>query len=93
MYPYNYNNTFIIVRNSEETYVSTYDDSIDMDKFFYEVSKRIAFSDCADETVLFICWRGHEIEYFGWQPNMRYEFIDLNDCKVIWVGDFPEWDH
>ena len=92
MYPYNYNNTFIIVRNSEETYVLTYDASIDMDKFFYAVSKRIAFSDCADETVLFICWRGHEIEYAGWQPNMRYEYKNQRG-KTIWVGNFPEWDH
>lgn len=87
-------NTFIIIRASEETYVHVYNDSIDMDKFFYDVSKRIAFDDCSDETVIFICWRGHNIHYIGWQPNMRYEYVDADaGNKTIWVGDFPEWDH
>lgn len=65
---------------------------IDMDMFFYKVSKRIAFDDLSDETVQKIYYKGKEVEYAGWQPCMKYEYADL-DGNTIWVGDFPEWDH
>lgn len=84
-------NTFFVVKVNGEIYVHAYDD-IDMDKFFYKVSKIIAFSDCADERILGIFYNGIEVNYAGWQPNMRYEYKDANGLTV-WVGDFPEWDH
>ncbi len=65
---------------------------IDMDKFFYKVSNRIAFDDCNDESVVKIYFRGKEVEYAGWQPGMKFEYTDL-DGNTIWVGDFPNWDH
>ena len=65
---------------------------IDMDMFFHNVSKRIAFDDLADETVQKIYYRGKEVEYAGWQPGMKCEFTDL-DGNSVWVGYFPEWDH
>lgn len=65
---------------------------IDMDRFFTNVSKRIAFDDLTDETVQKIYFRGKEVEYVGWQPGMRYEYTDL-DGNTIWLGEFPEWDH
>ena len=67
-------------------------DGIDMDKFFYEVSKRIAFDDCTEEAVVKIYYRGKEVIYAGWQPGMIFEYKDL-DGNTIWVGDFPHWDH
>ena len=83
--------TFFIVQVNGETYVQSYI-NIDMDKFFYKVSKVIAFSDCSDERILGIFYNGIEVHYAGWKPNMRYEFKD-NNGLTIWVGDFPEWDH
>jgi hypothetical protein len=65
---------------------------ISMDMFFHRVSKRIAFDDLADETVQKIYYRGKEVEYAGWQPGMKYEYIDL-EGNTIWVGEYPEWDH
>ena len=65
---------------------------IDMDMFFYQVSKRIAFDDIYDETVQKIYYKGKEVEYAGWQPCMKYEYKDL-DGNTFWVGNFPEWDH
>ena len=86
-------NTFYIIRDSEGTYVKAYD-RIDMDKFFYEVSKCIAFSDCSDANVLAIFWKGHEIYYSGWKLKNRHEYRDLDaGGETIWVRDFPEWDH
>lgn len=66
--------------------------NIDMDKFFYEVSRRIAFDDCTEETVRKIYYKGKEVFYVGWQPGMRFEYQDLVG-NTIWVGDFPNWDH
>lgn len=66
--------------------------TIDMDKFFYAVSKRIAFDDLSGETVQKIYFRGKEVEYAGWQPGMKYEYTDLKG-NTIWVGTFEEWDH
>jgi hypothetical protein len=65
---------------------------IDMDQFFYKVSKRIAFDDINDETVHNIYFRGNEVFYVGYQPGMKYEYQDLKG-NTIWVGSFPEWDH
>ena len=65
---------------------------IDMDKFFFEISQRIAFGDCSGETVHKIYYKGKEIEYVGWQPNMRFEYKDL-DGNTVWVGVFEHWDH
>lgn len=64
----------------------------DIHSFFVEVSKRIAFDDCTEEHVLHICWRGKPIDYAGWQPGMKYEFLYRNGITV-WYGYFPEWDH
>ncbi len=65
---------------------------IDMDKFLFNVSKRIAFADCSGETVQKIYYKGKEIEYAGWQSGMRFEYKDLNG-KTVWVGVFEHWDH
>ena len=67
-------------------------EKIDTDKFFYEISKRIAFDDLTNEEVTDIYWRGLKIEYAGWQPCMKFEFKDLNG-KTVWVGQFEQWDH
>lgn len=63
-----------------------------INEFFADVSKRIAFNDCTGETVQKIFFQGEEVEYAGWQHNMRFEYIDLN-YNTIWVGQFEHWDH
>ena len=60
--------------------------------FFTDVSKRIAFDDYSGETVQKIFYKGKEVEYAGWQPCMKFEYKDL-DGNIVWVGEFPEWDH
>ena len=67
-------------------------EKIDIDKFFYEISKRIAFDDCSGEEIIAIFWHGKEVQYVGWQPMMRYEYKNLGG-NTVWVGEFPEWDH
>ena len=62
------------------------------DQFFTKVSKKIAFDDLDDITVQKIYYKGKEVEYMGWQPNMRFEYQDL-DGNTVWIGEFPEWDH
>lgn len=57
-----------------------------------KVCQIIAFSDCTDERVTKIVYRGREIEYIGWQPGMKYEFADSNGI-IRYSASFPEWDH
>jgi hypothetical protein len=81
-----------IYRDREGEMHSVTYEHIDTDKFFYEISKRIAFDDITDESVVAIFWRGKEIRYAGWQPCMKYEYKDLGG-STVWLGNFPEWDH
>ena len=85
-------NTFIIYESHEGITEVMAFEPIDMDKFFHRISKHYAFSDITMEYIKTIFWRGKEVEYVGWQPNMRFEYKDLNG-KTVWVGDFPEWNH
>lgn len=62
------------------------------DQFFTDVSRRICFDDISDEIVQKIYFRGKEVFYAGWQPRMRYEFVEANG-NTVWVGYFEHWDH
>ena len=66
--------------------------NVDEDFFFTNVSKKICFDDCDDDTVVKIFYKGKEVFYAGWQPGMKYEYKDL-DGNTVWVGYFEEWDH
>ena len=84
--------SWYIYADSEGVFHSATYGQIDMDRFFAEISKRIAFDDLTNERVEKIYWKGKEVEYVGWQPCMKFEYTDLNG-NTVWVGDFPHWDH
>lgn len=84
--------SFYIYEDAEGITHSVTYETIDTDKFFCEISRRIAFDDCSGETIIAIFWRGKEVYYAGWQPCMKFEYKDLND-ETVWVGEFPHWDH
>ena len=84
-------NTAIVLCDNEGIKIISYED-ISMDFFLIAVSKRIAFSDCSNEDILHIYFKGEEIEYAGWQPGMKFEYKDL-DGNTVWVGEFEYWDH
>ena len=84
--------SFYIYRDGEGIAHSVTYEHIDTDKFFYEISKRYAFDDCSGEEMVAIFWRGKEVFYTGWKPCMRLEYEDRNG-NIVWVGEFPEWDH
>lgn len=84
--------SFYIYTDCEGIAHSVTYEHIGTDKFFYEISKRIAFDDCTGEQVTEIYWQGIKVEYAGWQPCMRYEYKNRNG-STVWVGDFPQWDH
>lgn len=81
-----------LYRDNEGIVMSVFYPHIDTDKFFCEISRRIAFSDCSNEEILNIIWKGKEIKYAGWKPNMTFEYEDL-DGNTVWVGQFENWDH
>jgi len=62
------------------------------DKFFTEVSRKIAFDDLTDERVTCICWQGQIVNYAGWKPAMHMVYLD-HDGIPVWSAYFPEWDH
>lgn len=85
-------NTFYIYRNADgEIYTVSYDE-FQFNRFFRELSYKIAFDDCSGDTVIAIYVEGKRIEYKGWQPGMLYEYVDTNG-KTVWSASFPEWDH
>ena len=84
--------TFVIIRDDEGIVRVTAYDRVDTDVFFHTISKHYAFADCSGDDIIAIYWRGKEVCYVGWQPNMRFEYKDLNG-KTVWVGDFPNWNH
>ena len=67
-------------------------EQITENQFFTRVSKRIAFDDLDDITIQKIFYKGKEVEYVGWRPNMVFEYKDL-DGNVVWSGKFEHWDH
>lgn len=70
----------------------TFLDTIDPFGFFVRVAHRIAFSDCTEQHVEKIFFKGKEVVYAGWQRGMTFEFKDL-DGNTVWKESFPHWDH
>lgn len=76
-----------------EAHVQTFSSASDnKDVFFTDVSRKICFDDCTDETVQKIYYKGKEVRYAGWQRGMKFEYKDL-DGNTVWVGYFEHWDH
>lgn len=86
--------TYEPISREEITYSVTDEElaEMNMDRFFTQVSKRIAFDDCSNEEILAIFYKGKEIHYAGWQVGMRFEYRDA-EGNAVWAGDFPHWDH
>ena len=56
--------------------------------FFREVAAIIAMSDCTEQNIVKIVFRGKEYRYAGWAPGMEYSFIntkDANDTYTTWM--------
>lgn len=84
--------SWYIYTDAEGTAHSETFGQITEDQFFTKVSRRIAFDDLTDETVQKIYYKGKEVFYAGWQPRMKYEFVEANG-DTVWVGYFEHWDH
>ena len=83
---------FIYTDSEGEPHCITHNDPHDELGFFVKVAKRIAFSDCTDEQVEKIYFKGKEVVFVGWQPGMKFEFKDLGG-NTVWCESFPHWDH
>ena len=84
--------TFFVVKFEEEFYIKTPEPNKGIDHWFVQLAKTLAFDDCSDERVIYIMYKGKELHYTGWQPDMTYEFADKKG-NTIWSASFPEWDH
>lgn len=89
------NDTSFVVQTSDNnlyTVSPTADTEEAINSWFTRLAHTLAFSDCSEEMVLFIMYKGKEIHYTGWKPGMLYEFAD-GKGNIIWSHSFPEWDH
>ena len=93
-YANRYINCYILKdREDGEVVVKAFDDR-HREIMMREVSKHICFSDCDDTfEIIKIIYRGREVQYSGWLPNMemQYEYVDTGD--YAWSECFPQWNH
>ena len=80
------------VEGSEEKVVRTFDYN-GRNAMMNQVSKTICFSDCTDERITKIVYKGREVEYTGWEPGMVMNFKNKNTGEFVWGCCHPEWDH
>lgn len=57
------------------------------------VSEAICFSDCTLLEVEEIVFNGKHVEYVGWQPNMLFEYCDIETGEIVWSNSYPNWEH
>lgn len=89
------------VRMTEYFYETEYDDGEkyitffdSKNELFYELAKIYAFDDLdTGMRVTEIRCEGALCHYTGWQPGIVIEFAHNGSGKVVWSGQFPEWDH
>lgn len=86
------NHSFMIIHDSDCTYVVTFDNYISAYAFFRNVSHELSFGDCTGYEVDKIVWNGCEFEYEGWQSGMVFSFRAIDGEKTLSYC-FPEFDH
>lgn len=87
-------NTFYTYRDADGNVFTVAYIGIDehrLSTFFRDLSYKIAFADCSNETVMDIYAVGEKVEYKGWQPDMLFEYT-ING-KTVWSANFPHWNH
>ena len=76
--------------NGEDTIRFLKDTNID--KFFYAVSRVIAFQDCNDIVIYGILIDDKLIHYTGWQPDCVFTYAD-EDGNIVYENQYPQFDH
>ena len=73
-------------------YFTSYDSRDDM---FRAAAEAYCFADCSDDIMpALIIDGGQEVHYTGWQPDMVFSFVLVNDeDEVVWEAQFPSWQH
>lgn len=87
--------TYIILRDNETGEADTrHFEKGDIHALCSLAAKIYAFDDI-DETysIEHIVCDGRELRYVGWQPNMLFEFVDIETGEVVYSNEFPNWDH
>lgn len=75
-----------------EMHSVTFGAEVGEDLFFTKVSDKICHDDLDGSYVNRIFYKGKEVFYAGWQPRMKYEFVEASG-DTVWVGWFEDWDH
>ena len=86
---------FYVVKNVEDTSTTHgYASDVSENRFFTDISRELAFSDCYGSDVTFICWHGKRVwcDYKLSKNELDFVYCDMYK-NVIWTGYFPEWEH
>ena len=84
--------TYYVVKFDDEYYTHGFSSTIDINKFFWDVSYRISFSDCSDEEVTEIMWQGKKVKYAGWKPENLFVFKD-EEGNIVYEHYYPSFVH
>ena len=88
-------NTYIALKDKESGEIEKrYFEASDINGLCYKAAQFYAWRDCDDTyDIVEIMWAGHPVEYLGWQPDMLFEFRDIESGEILYSAYFPEWDH
>lgn len=65
----------------------------DLWPFFRRVAEELAMEDCSGAQVTDIVCEGWRFRYVGWQPGMKFEFVNVDDPEDVYIIWCPELDH
>lgn len=65
----------------------------DLWPFFRRVAEVIAMSDCTGSHVIDIVYNGKRFRYVGWQPGMKFEFVNVDDPEEVYITWMEHLDH
>lgn len=83
--------TYFVTEYDGKKSIHVFPDDVTMSEFFGHVSKAIAYSDCTDDDIIEIVFRGERFGYQSWQPRMLFTYVGSNGNT--WEGCYPWFDH
>lgn len=88
--PYKIDYSVEIDNGEMDRYIRCFDSESEL---FHFASSLYAFDDLVPVEVHSIKSKGANCRYIGWQPGMVFTFVNTRTGKVVYEGEFPEWDH
>lgn len=85
-------NNYIIIRDCDGLHCYGYKDS-EINRLFRNASQIICFADCSEMVIDQIVVNNTPVEYVGWQPNMLFEYCNIETGEIVWSNSYLNWEH